>query len=85
MLALRVIAAGLALAALTALAASTWGYPLLTSYYGYWELPLVGKLPIASVFLFDTGVFLVVAAGTLLALESLARIAHLAERRPWNG
>lgn len=75
----RVMAAGLGLAALTAVAAPLLGYPVLTSYYQYLHLPLLGKLPLASVFVFDLGVFLVVAAGTTLMLDALAGARTRAE------
>lgn len=75
----RLMAAGLGLGALTALAPLLLGYPVLTSYYQYLPLPLLGKLPLASVFLFDLGVFLVVAAGTTLMLDALAGARTRAE------
>jgi len=63
---------GLLLAVGTGAAAWLAGYPFLTSYYQYAELPVIGKLPLASVFVFDLGVCLVVAGGTVLALMALA-------------
>ncbi len=64
---------GLLLAVGTGAAAWLAGYPFLTSYYQYAELPMIGKLPLASVFVFDLGVCMVVAGGTVLALMALAR------------
>ncbi len=68
-----IIAAGLLLAVGTGAAAMWVDYPLLTSYYQYWKLPVLEKIPLASVFLFDLGVYLVVTAGTVLLLLAVAR------------
>lgn len=68
-----VIALGLLLAAATGAAAMWVDYPLLTSYYQYWKLPVLEKVPLASVFLFDLAVYLVVTAGTSLMFLAIAR------------
>lgn len=72
------IGGGLLLAALTGAASLLLDDPFLTSYFGYAELPLVGKVPLASATLFDLGVFsLVVGAAVLM----LIAIAHQSIRR----
>jgi len=68
----RWIGAGLMLAALTGLAAWPFARPFLTSYFGYAELPLIGKTPVASALAFDIGVFALVVGATVLVLIALA-------------
>ena len=78
------LVSGLLLAVATAAAAWAFDHPFLTSYYQYAHLPLIGKLPLASVFLFDLGVYLVVAAGTVYALSALASSVELGREARWN-
>ncbi len=66
------IGGGLLLAALTGTASMLFGDPFLTSYFRYAELPLVGKVPLASAALFDLGVFGLVVGATVLMLIALA-------------
>jgi len=75
----RWIGLGLLLAAGTGLASLVFGRPFLTSYFHYAELPLLGRLPLASAVLFDLGVFCVVVGATTLMLIALA---HQSLRRP---
>jgi multicomponent K+:H+ antiporter subunit A len=69
---LRWIGTGLLLASGTGLAAWFFGRPFLTSYFAYLELPIIGKIPIASALLFDVGVFALVVGATVLMLIALA-------------
>jgi multicomponent K+:H+ antiporter subunit A len=66
-----VAAGGLLCAGLTGLGAGRYGVPFLTSAHGYAELPVVGKVALASAMLFDLGVYLTVAGATLLILTLL--------------
>lgn len=75
----RWIGAGLLCAALTGAGALVFGYPFLTSYSRYVDLPLLGKIPLATAVLFDLGVFLLVVGATVLVLIALA---HQSIRRP---
>ncbi|WP_106640641.1 monovalent cation/H+ antiporter subunit A [Allosphingosinicella vermicomposti] len=75
----RWIGFGLLLALLTGMGAWLFGHPFLTSYFGYLDLPIVGKVPAASALLFDLGVFLIVVGATALILIA---IAHQSIRRP---
>jgi multicomponent K+:H+ antiporter subunit A len=70
---------GLLLALLTGLAAMALGYPFLTSAFAYADLPLIGKVPMATALLFDLGVFALVVGATVLMLIALA---HQSIRRP---
>ncbi len=76
---LRWIGAGLLLAVLTGLGSWVFGRQFLTSAFRYLELPLLGRLPLATALLFDLGVFAVVVGATVLMLIALA---HQSLRRP---
>lgn len=76
---LRWIGFGLLAATLTGAAAWLFGYPLLTTYFRYIELPVIGTMPVASALLFDIGVFSVVVGATILVLIALA---HQSIRTP---
>ncbi|HEX5693865.1 MAG TPA: hydrogen gas-evolving membrane-bound hydrogenase subunit E, partial [Arenimonas sp.] len=76
----RVIGWGLLLALLAGLGSWVFGYPYMTSHTDYVSVPLLGKLPMASALVFDLGVYLVVAAGTLLMLAMMGSV-----RRPLHG
>jgi len=71
---LRWIGAGLAIATLAGLASFAVGHPFLTSHYFGGELPLLGKVSLASAMFFDFGVFATVTGATLLALTTLGRM-----------
>ncbi len=69
---LRWIGLGLLWATLTGVGAWLFGYPFLTTYFDYLDVPLIGKIPVASALLFDLGVFAVVVGVTTLVLIALA-------------
>lgn len=69
---LRWMGGGLLLCVATGGGAWLVGYPFLTSFFQYTDLPLIGKIPIASAFLFDCGVFSLVFGATVLILIALA-------------
>ena len=60
------------LAAGTGLAPWFFDRPFMTSYFAYADLPVIGKVPLASALLFDIGVFALVVGATLLMLVALA-------------
>ncbi len=70
---------GLGLAMLTGLGAMALGAPFLTSAFAYADIPLIGKIPLATALLFDLGVFALVVGATVLMLIALA---HQSIRRP---
>jgi multicomponent K+:H+ antiporter subunit A len=76
----RTIGLGLLAALLTGVGSWVLGYPYMTSHTDYVAVPLLGKLPMASAMAFDLGVYLVVAAGTLLMLSMMGSV-----RRPLDG
>ena len=77
----RWIGYGLLCAVVTGAAAWLFGYPFLTSYFNYVDLPLIGKIPLASAVLFDLGVFAVVFGVTVLILIALAHQSIRAPRK----
>ncbi|HQV71596.1 MAG: monovalent cation/H+ antiporter subunit A [Dokdonella sp.] len=75
----RWIGAGLLMAVLTGLGSLAFGHPFMTSHFQYLDLPLLGRIPLATAVLFDLGVFAVVVGATTLMLIALA---HQSLRRP---
>ena len=73
------IGAGLLIAVLTGLGAILFDAPFLTTWFRYADLPLIGKMPMASALVFDFGVFLLVVGATALILIA---IAHQSVRTP---
>lgn len=69
---LRWIGIGLLSAAATGSGAFLFGYPFLTTFFQYVEIPHVGKMPMASALLFDFGVFTLVVGATVIVLIALA-------------
>jgi len=69
---IRWIAFGLLTAALTGVGSLLFGYPFLTTYFQYTEIPFIGKMPTATALLFDLGVFSLVVGATVLMLVAIA-------------
>jgi multicomponent K+:H+ antiporter subunit A len=71
---LPVIWMGLGLAFALAIGVSAWlfGYPFLTSAFTYADLPVIGRVPLATALIFDLGVFTLVVGATVLILIALA-------------
>jgi multicomponent K+:H+ antiporter subunit A len=76
---LRWIGIGLLIAATTGAASLLFGYPFLTSSFRYVDIPVLGRLPLASALIFDLGVFVLVVGATVLMLIALA---HQSIRTP---
>ncbi|WP_022961258.1 monovalent cation/H+ antiporter subunit A [Halopseudomonas pelagia] len=66
---------GVIIAGLTGLGSLFWGYPFLTSAFGYFDIPLIGKTELATAMLFDLGVYLTVVGATLLILANLGKLS----------
>ena len=73
---------GLLLAGGTGAAAWLFGRPFLTSYFSYAEVPLIGRIPIASALVFDIGVFSLVVGATVLMLIAIAHQSVRSHRVP---
>lgn len=68
----RWIGAGLLIAAATGMGSWLFGRPFLTTHAQYVDIPLIGKVPLATAMLFDLGVFALVVGATVLMLIALA-------------
>jgi len=75
----RWIGLGLLTAAGVGTGSLLFGYPFLTAYFRYADLPLLGRIPLATAVLFDLGVLMLVVGATSLILIALA---HQSLRRP---
>ncbi|WP_108398057.1 monovalent cation/H+ antiporter subunit A [Devosia submarina] len=75
----RWIGSGLLLALLVGVVSLALGYPFMTTAFQYADLPLIGRVPMASALLFDLGVFVLVIGATVLILIALA---HQSIRSP---
>ncbi|SMQ63983.1 multisubunit potassium/proton antiporter, PhaA subunit /multisubunit potassium/proton antiporter, PhaB subunit [Devosia lucknowensis] len=73
------IGSGLGIALLTGVGSWLFGYPFLTTYFQYAEIPWIGRVPLATALIFDLGVFLLVVGSTVLILIALA---HQSVRSP---
>jgi len=70
------IGMGVVIAGVTGIGSWFAGYPFLTSWYDYFEIPPVEEFELTSAMAFDLGVFLTVIGAVMLALYSLSRIAR---------
>jgi multicomponent K+:H+ antiporter subunit A len=73
------IGSGLLLATLAGAGAWVFGHPFLTSAFQYVDLPVLGRIPVASALVFDLGVVILVLGATVLILVALA---HQSLRKP---
>ena len=73
---LRVMAAGLALAAGTGIASMVFGASFLTSAHGHVRIPLIGDIELASAMIFDIGVYLVVVGCVLAILTEFGNLSN---------
>jgi multicomponent K+:H+ antiporter subunit A len=72
----QVIGGGILIAALTGIGAWIWGYPFLTGWFEYVNIPLMGEVELASAVLFDLGVYLTVVAVVLIMLANMGKIRN---------
>ena len=70
----NLIAAGLLTATFTGVGSWFFDKPFLTSWFGYFDLPLLGTIELASAMAFDLGVYLTVVGATLLILANLGKV-----------
>ncbi|MCT6699914.1 monovalent cation/H+ antiporter subunit A [Rheinheimera sp. 4Y26] len=68
------ISLGILCATITGLASWLFDRPFLTSWFDYFDLPLVGTVELASAMAFDLGVYLTVVGSTLLILANLGKV-----------
>ncbi len=70
---------GLLIAIATGVGALLFGYPFLSSWFRYLDMPVFGLVPLATALIFDLGVFLLVVGATAVILIA---IAHQSIRTP---
>ncbi|MCH7391996.1 monovalent cation/H+ antiporter subunit A [Acinetobacter dispersus] len=70
------IGSGLTIAGFTGIAAWFWARPFLTSAHVYVELPVLGKMHIASAVSFDLGVYITVVGAAMLLISVLGDSRH---------
>ena len=73
------IGSGLLIALVTGLGALLFDHPFLTMAFQYADIPVIGKVPMATALFFDLGVFFLVVGATVLILIALA---HQSVRSP---
>jgi multicomponent K+:H+ antiporter subunit A len=61
---------------LTGLGSWLFDRPFLTSSFGYFQIPLIGEIELATAMLFDVGVYLTVVGATLLILANLGKLTQ---------
>ncbi len=74
------IAFGVLIAVATGLGSLLFGAPFLSSSFGYFHVPLIGEVELATATLFDTGVACVVVGAVMMALAQLSHVAQRATR-----
>jgi multicomponent K+:H+ antiporter subunit A len=68
------IAGGILIAMATGLGAWIFDKPFLSTWFDYFDLPLVGEFELASAMLFDLGVYLTVVGAVMLILANLGKL-----------
>jgi multicomponent K+:H+ antiporter subunit A len=81
----KLMGAGLLLVVVTAAGPIALGRPLLTSHTSHLSFPVIGDVHLASVLLFDAGVFCLVLGSAMLILVALAHQSIRARRAPRGG
>jgi multicomponent K+:H+ antiporter subunit A len=80
----KIIASGIAIALLTGVGSWFFGRPFMTTWFDYFDIPLIGKTELASALVFDIGVYITVVGATLMILASLGRLTLNAPKKEVN-
>lgn len=67
-----IIAIGLLTAIMTGVSSMLFGYPYLTQFFGYYQLPILGKTELTTALFFDLGVYLVVVGIALTIILTIS-------------
>jgi multicomponent K+:H+ antiporter subunit A len=70
----KIIASGITIALLTGLGSWVFSRPFMTTWFDYFDVPLIGEIELASALVFDLGVYITVVGSTLIILASLGRL-----------
>jgi multicomponent K+:H+ antiporter subunit A len=71
------IALGVLIAALTGVGSWFFERPYMTTWFDYFDIPLIGEIELASALVFDLGVYLTVVGATLLILANLGKLTSV--------
>jgi len=80
----KYIGFGLLAGTLTGVVSMLYGYPFLTTSFGYLNWPIVGKFHVASALAFDLGVFLVVVGATIMILVEIGKISTATHKKDFD-
>ena len=80
----KIIASGIAIALLTGVGSWFFDRPFMTTWFDYFDIPLIGKTELASALVFDIGVYITVVGATLMILASLGRLTLNAPKKEVN-
>ncbi|WP_016955201.1 monovalent cation/H+ antiporter subunit A [Catenovulum agarivorans] len=70
----KIIATGVMIAFICGVGSLVFDKPFLTSWFDYFDIPLVGKTELASAMIFDLGVYITVVGATMMILASLGKL-----------
>ncbi|MBE0367073.1 monovalent cation/H+ antiporter subunit A [Pseudoalteromonas aurantia] len=76
----KIIASGIAIALFTGVGSWVFGRPFMTTWFEYFDIPLIGKIELASALVFDLGVYITVVGATLMILASLGKLTASAHK-----
>ncbi|WP_395338566.1 monovalent cation/H+ antiporter subunit A [Ningiella sp. W23] len=71
------IAWGVLIATFTGVGSWFFGRPFMTTWFDYFDIPLIGEIELASALIFDLGVYLTVVGATLLILANLGKLTSV--------
>lgn len=71
------IALGVLIAALTGVGSWFFDRPFMTTWFDYFDIPMIGEIELASALVFDLGVYLTVVGATLLILANLGKLTSV--------
>ncbi len=71
------IAWGVLIAAFTGIGSWIFDRPFMTTWFDYFQIPLIGEIELASALIFDLGVYLTVVGATLLILANLGKLTSV--------
>ncbi|MCF2910184.1 monovalent cation/H+ antiporter subunit A [Pseudoalteromonas sp. DL2-H2.2] len=80
----KIIASGIAIALISGLGSWAFDRPFLTSWFDYFDLPVIGEIELASALVFDLGVYITVVGATLMILASLGKLTANAPKEEVN-
>jgi len=81
----KIIAAGIAIALFTGVGSWLFGRPFMTTWFEYFDIPLIGEIELASALVFDVGVYITVVGSTLMILASLGQLTADEPKEEVNG